>query len=155
MIRWEGYLNREPGGLTLRPPSPQKIARRYNVSVRSLKRWWVTERKAILDKITPPPTPSASYQAMIAVERLAQTFRRPNPDRPLPDNYEHVERILQDLVEQAAQELPKEQRALLTSLYATGCIIFHAALCDGERLTDQDRACQEAVIMGCLANYTN
>jgi hypothetical protein len=155
MIRWERYLNREPGGLTLRPPSPQKIARRYNVSVRSLKRWWVTERKAILDKITPPPTSSASYQALIAVERLAQTFRRPNPDRPLPDNFERVERILRDWVEQIAYELPKEERALLTSLYATGCIIFHAALCDGERLTDQDRACQEAVIMGYLANYTN
>jgi hypothetical protein len=82
MIRWERYLNREPGGLTLRPPSPQKIARRYNVSVRSLERWWVTERKAILDKITPPPTSSASYQAMIAVERLAQTFRGSIPIAP-------------------------------------------------------------------------
>jgi hypothetical protein len=155
MIRWEGYLNREPGGFTLRPPSPQKIARRYNVSVRSLKRWWDTERKAILDKIIPPLTPSASYQAVIAVERLAQTFRRPDPYRPLPDNYEQVERILVDLVQQAAQELPKKQRALLTNLYATGCIIFHAALCEGERLTDQDRARLEAGIMRCLANDTN
>ena len=155
MIRWEGYLNREPGGLTLRPPSPQKIARRYNVSVRSLKRWWVTERKAILDKITPPPTPSASYQAIVAVERLAQTFRRPDPYCPLPDNYEQGERILQDLVRQAAQQLPKQERALLTRVYATGCSIFHASLCEGERLTDQDRARLEAGIMRCLANYTN
>jgi hypothetical protein len=92
---------------------------------------------------------------MIAVERLAQAFRRPNPDRPLPDNYEHAERTLLHLVEQAARDLPKEERALLTSLYATGCVIFHAALCDGERLTDQDRACQEAVIMGYLASYTS
>ena len=91
---------------------------------------------------------------MIAVERLAQTFRGRNPYNRLPDNYEHIEQTLRDLVEQAAQELPKKQRALLTSLYVAGCAIFHAALCDGERLTDRDRALQEAMIMDYLAKYT-
>lgn len=154
MIRWEGYLNREPGGITVRPLSPQKIAKQHGVSLRSLKRWWVTERDAILDKVYPPPQSSASYKAIVEVERLVQTFRRSTDRSPLPSYFEQVELGLRDFAEQAAQDLLPEERALFTGLCAAASCIFHAALCDGERLTEQDRACQEAMIMGYVADFT-
>ena len=59
------------------------------------------------------------------------------------------------LAEQAAQDLLPEERALFTGLCAAASCIFHAALCDGDRLTEQDRARQEAMIMGYVADYTN
>ena len=139
MIDWTRYRDSTPEErATLpRPLSPERLARRYGVSRRSLMRWWSKEVRTVLDAVCPSPGPTAVYQAIKAVQDLARTLRR--PDLTLPVSYEHLEQRALAIFDRTSRDLPPEDRALLSALVSSGLLVFIAGMTEeGPRSRSED-----------------